>query len=60
MLNVMQVILSDQVCDGVLDCSDFSDECLCSSVKTPEVCRLMYEENFLAEEECSNGTGIYL
>ena len=41
------LILPEQVCDGVGDCYDISDECLCDTYFNSEMCTIMFEdENF--------------
>lgn len=32
------IIATANVCDGIIDCSDMSDECACAS-GAPEICR---------------------
>ena len=39
------IILKRQVCDGVLDCRDFSDECPCEQSKTWPLCETFYNAN---------------
>ena len=38
-------ISSKQVCDGVNDCFDFSDECLCEEHFFSEMCEFVFHEN---------------
>ncbi|XP_076821263.1 uncharacterized protein LOC143468141 isoform X1 [Clavelina lepadiformis] len=47
------IIANTQVCDGVFDCYDLSDECLCEDKKIPNVC-----ENVCLgpEDNCTKGT----
>ena len=40
------LILDQQVCDGVGDCYDMSDECLCDTYFNIEICRSMFEDQF--------------
>ena len=39
------LLLDEQVCDGVGDCYDFSDECLCDEHFDAEKCTNMFEDN---------------
>ena len=39
------LISSKQVCDGVRDCYDMSDECLCEKYFDSEMCKSAFEEN---------------
>ena len=39
------LIFNQQVCDGVSDCFDMSDECLCNTYFDNEMCRNMFESN---------------
>ena len=41
------LILDQQVCDGVGDCYDMSDECLCDMYFDAEMCAYMLEDNYL-------------
>ncbi|XP_076825038.1 uncharacterized protein LOC143470664 [Clavelina lepadiformis] len=43
------IISSKQVCDGVIDCFDFSDECLCENPSLPECLDV-----FSRSQRCSN------
>ncbi|XP_076814045.1 uncharacterized protein LOC143460429 [Clavelina lepadiformis] len=38
-LDGSMIIPRHKVCDGVIDCSDLSDECLCEEEVIPEICR---------------------
>ena len=38
------LILDQQVCDGVGDCNDMSDECLCDAYFDTEMCTNMFED----------------
>ena len=38
------LILPEQVCDGVADCYDMSDECLCDDYFDTEMCTNMFED----------------
>ena len=38
------LILNEQVCDGVGDCYDMSDECLCDAYFVAEMCTNVFEE----------------
>ena len=39
------LILDQQVCNGVGDCYDMSDECLCDAYFDAEMCKNMFEDN---------------
>ena len=39
------LILDQQVCDGVGDCYDMSDECLCDTYFDTKMCTSMFEDN---------------
>ncbi|CAK8678974.1 unnamed protein product [Clavelina lepadiformis] len=39
------IISEYQLCDGILDCKDFSDECLCEEIRTPEICGAYFGKN---------------
>ena len=39
------LILNQQVCDGVVDCYDMSDECLCVTYFDTEMCASKFEDN---------------
>ena len=39
------LILDQQVCDGVRDCYDVSDECLCDEYFNVKMCNNMFEDN---------------
>ena len=39
------LISPEQVCDGVADCDDMSDECLCDEYFDTEMCTNMFEDN---------------
>ena len=39
------LILPEQVCDGVADCDDMSDECLCDEYFDTKMCTNMFEDN---------------
>nr|XP_039259229.1 G-protein coupled receptor GRL101-like isoform X2 [Styela clava] len=45
-LNDVTVIASTSVCDGIIDCPDLSDECLCDKSR-PRICEqvISYDEN---------------
>ena len=36
------IILNSQVCDGIIDCQDLSDECTCENSKVKPLCNLFY------------------
>ena len=42
------LILHQQVCDGVGDCYDMSDECLCDAYFDSEMCTNMFENRYFA------------
>nr|XP_039273245.1 uncharacterized protein LOC120347384 [Styela clava] len=56
-LNREHVILSEQVCDGVIDCSDFSDECLCENIQVGDLCTLIYNATVDRDKICEYSSG---
>ena len=36
------IILNSQVCDGIIDCQDLSDECTCENSKVKPLCKYFY------------------
>lgn len=47
------------MCDGALDCADFSDECLCEEVTAKDICGVIYDVNVNVSEECKYTMGKY-
>ena len=39
------IILTNQVCDGVIDCQDLSDECACENSQAKPLCNFLFTEN---------------
>ena len=38
------IILSSQICDGIFDCKDLSDECSCEDSKTENLCKKLSKD----------------
>ena len=38
------IISNNQVCNGVVDCEDLSDECLCENCKVKPLCEVFYKQ----------------
>ena len=38
------IILYSQVCDGIIDCQDLSDECTCEESEVENLCKLIYTD----------------
>jgi len=35
------IVATTSVCDGIIDCPDMTDECLCDAVR-PEICKKIH------------------
>ena len=44
-LDALLLISPNQVCDGKIDCYDWSDECLCEKYFDSEMCKSVFEKN---------------